>query len=352
MLKKISDILRTFEEERKKITSIKEASALRLKYVGRQNGQLNQILRKIKFLPVSERKEVGKLANAAARQILKSINATENNLKDLDSHKSLTDLTEPGIKPRRGHLHPLTLMQMELIDIFRSMGFSVLEGPELEHDFYNFTALNFKPEHPARDIQDTFFIKSKITNHDKRALPAEGPWVLRTHTSNMQMRVMQENQPPLRYIIPGRTFRNEATDARHEHTFYQLEGFVVDEKITIGHLEWTLHELFRQLYGPKVKIRLRPGFFPFTEPSYEPEMSCVFCDKSDMDCKICKGTGWVEMAGAGMIHPNVFKFSGYPHHKFTGFAFGFGLNRLAMLKYGISDIRLFMENDLRFLQQF
>jgi phenylalanyl-tRNA synthetase alpha chain len=242
---------------------------------------------------------------------------------------------------------------VELVDIFQSMGFMVYEGMEMDNEFYNFEGLNIPATHPARDIQDTFFIKTKMarpeTNPQQKDF-SKSRYVMRTHTSNMQVRVMEQFQPPLRCIIPGRVFRNEATDASHEHTFYQLEGFVVDETVNIGQLVWTLQEIFRQFYKKPVNIRLRPGYFPFTEPSFEPDMSCTFCDQKG--CKVCKYTGWVEMGGSGMIHPNVFKAAGYEAGKYTGFAFGMGINRLAMLKYDVDDGRRFMENDLKFLEQF
>ncbi|MFA5995292.1 MAG: phenylalanine--tRNA ligase subunit alpha [Patescibacteria group bacterium] len=320
------------------------------KYFSRKTGLLTQLLKGVKDLPVAQRKEFGEQANLLRHRLetqlatLKTACASGNITKQ-------ADLTLPGILPNIGHLHPLTQVAEELMDIFVAMGFMVYEGPELDNEFYNFEALNIPASHPARDIQDTFFIKTPIIRQqDKMKFAKDSKWVMRTHTSNMQVRMMQKFKPPLRCIIPGRVFRNEATDASHEHTFYQLEGFIVDENVSIGQLIWTLREIFRKFYKQEVKIRLRPGYFPFTEPSYEPDMSCTFCDQKG--CKVCKYTGWVEMGGSGMIHPNVLKAAGYPAGKYTGFAFGMGINRLAMLKYDIDDGRRFMENDLRFLKQF
>lgn len=324
----------------------------------KKTGILAQYLRGLKdIVDVTERKTQGEQVNQ-----LKSIlqNALANQVSGDQAKKiqpgrasAQHDLTLPGIRPRSGHLHPLTQVTEELIGIFATMGFMVYEGPEMDNEFYNFESLNIPANHPARDIQDTFFIKTPITRVESNPQHkdfSQSRYVMRTQTSNMQVRMMEQFQPPLRCIVPGRVFRNEATDASHEHTFYQLEGFVVDENISIGHLVGTLKQLFSEFYKKPVKIRLRPGYFPFTEPSYEPDMSCTFCDQKG--CKVCKYTGWVEMGGSGMIHPNVFKAAGYPAGKYTGFAFGMGVNRLAMLKYDIDDIRRFMENDLRFLQQF
>ncbi len=338
------------DEFRQRLSDAADDAALdqlAVDFFGRKNGKLTRVLRSLKEMSVEERREHGPVIQATHTQLQADLQAARDQLAA--QHESKPDITLPGINPTFGHLHPLTQTMNEMIDIFTSMGFMVYEGPELEHDFYNFEGLNIPPSHPARDIQDTFFIKTPITPSE-RAHGGAGQWVMRTHTSNMQVRIMEQHQPPLRCIIPGRAFRNEATDASHEHTLYQLEGFVVGEDISIGHLFWTLQELFAQLYKTEIKVRLRPGYFPFTEPSFEPDMSCVFCAQAG--CRVCKGTGWIEMGGSGMIHPNVFAAAGYPAGKYTGFAFGMGTMRLAMLKHGIPDVRMFLENDIRFLQQF
>ncbi|MCW1929987.1 MAG: phenylalanine--tRNA ligase subunit alpha [Candidatus Kerfeldbacteria bacterium] len=324
-----------------------DVDAVRVQYLGRKNGVLTEALKSLKDLGLEEKKVFGPLLNDLKNRIEEQLTRAEHAL-DVDQ-SAARDLTLPGIVPETGHLHPMTLVQHELMDIFRSMGFMIVEGPELDQEFYNFESLNIPKTHPARDIQDTFFIKTPITRKEKRDLPKTG-WVMRTHTSNMQVRIMEEYGAPLRCVVPARVFRNESTDASHEHTFYQFECFVVDEKINIGNLLWTIQEIFRQLYKKDVKVRLRPGYFPFTEPSFEPDMSCVFCD--GVGCRVCKYTGWVEMGGSGMIHPNVFKAAGFPEGKYTGFAFGMGMSRLAMLKYGLPDVRLFMDSDLRILKQF
>jgi phenylalanyl-tRNA synthetase alpha chain len=347
MKQKIEDIRRNFGKDLSSVDSGERIEATRVEYLGRKAGRLNDILRALRDLPEAERKEIGPLANAARREMEAQLAAKELAL-GLGS-SNITDVTLPGIVPQYGHLHPLTQVQQELMDIFISMGFMVYEGPELENDYYNFEALNFPPSHPARDIQDTFFIKTPITRKEKHVMDQKN-WLMRTQTSNMQIRIMEQFDPPLRCIIPGRVFRNEATDASHEHTFYQFEAIVVDKNINVGNLIWFLKELFRKLYKKDVNVRLRPGYFPFTEPSYETDLSCTFCDQKG--CRVCKHTGWIEMGGSGMIHPNVLKAAGYPEGKYTGFAWGMGPNRLAMLKYGIPDIRYFMENDVRFLHQF
>lgn len=329
--------------------SVAALEACAAKYLSRKSGQLTLLLKSLGSLPETERKTTGSEANILRQELEQALTKIKSSLTTAGTASAI-DLTLPGLAPVRGHLHPLTQVMEELIGIFSSMGFMVYEGPELDNEFYNFEGLNIPATHPARDIQDTFFIDTPISRSEPHTFPSDSKWVMRTHTSNMQVRMMERFQPPLRCIIPGRVFRNEATDASHEHTFYQLEGFVVDENISIGQLTWSLREIFRQLYKTDIKIRLRPGYFPFVEPGYEVDMSCIFCQQKG--CRVCKHTGWMEMGGSGMIHPNVFKAAGYPAGKYTGFAFGMGVNRLTMLKYGIDDGRRFMENDLKFLEQF
>ncbi len=261
--------------------------------------------------------------------------------KQFNGVNNFFDVTLPGEKIMSGHLHPLTLVQRDLEKIFKSMGFMILEGPELESDYYNFEALNIPKTHPARDMQDTFYIEDKGKELDM---------VMRTHTSNVQVRAMEKYGAPMRAVALGRIFRNEATDASHEHTFHQIEGIMIDENISLANLAAVLKEMFTGLYQQEVNIRMRPGYFPFVEPGLEVEMSCVFCQGKG--CSVCKKTGWVEMLGAGLVHPNVLKHGGIDPKKYQGFAFGTGIERLAMLKYGINDIRLFNSGDLRFLKQF
>ncbi|OGY85905.1 MAG: phenylalanine--tRNA ligase subunit alpha [Candidatus Kerfeldbacteria bacterium RIFOXYA2_FULL_38_24] len=351
MKEQLLKIQQEFQQDLLKINSEADFSNLRIKYLGRKSGKLNDVLRNLKNLPKEQKRELGPLANSAKQKIEQELQALQNKLdKKTTTQIFKEDLSLPGIKPTSGHLHPLSLAANELMDIFSAMGFMIYEGPELENDFYNFESLNIPPSHPARDMQDTFFIKDHIKRQEKRKFSENSAWVMRTHTSNMQVRIMEQFQPPLRCVVPGRVFRNEATDASHEHTFYQLEGFVVDKNITIGHAMWTLKEILRQVFKKDIRIRLRPGYFPFVEPGYELDCSCLICN--GQGCPTCKRSGWVELVPCGMIHPNVFKAAGYPKGTYTGFAFGLGLSRLTMMKYGISNIRLFTENDLRFLKQF
>ena len=249
------------------------------------------------------------------------------------------DITAPGKKPIIGNLHPLTLIKRKVVEIFQAMGFSVIEGPEIETEWYNFDALNIPKDHPARDMWDTFWLK-----------PESSKLLLRTHTSPVQIRFMEKNQPPLRIIVPGSVFRHEATDTRHEFQLYQIEGLMVDKEISVAHLKAILAEFFKKFFGKNTAFRLGPDFFPFTEPSFNISVTCVIC--GGKGCNLCKNTGWLEMAGAGMVHPNVLKNSGLDPKEWRGWAFGFGLERLAMMKYKIDDIRLFRSGDLRFLQQF
>lgn len=246
----------------------------------------------------------------------------------------------------RGHIHPLTQVIAEIVGIFEELGFKAADGPEVETEFYNFNALNVPPDHPARDMQDTFWLK-----------PFNARKLLRTQTSAVQIRYMENNKPPIRIIIPGKIFRNEATDATHEAQFYQIEGLCVDKNVTMAHLKGTVEYFLKKLYGDSVRIRMRPSYFPFVEPGIEVDMSCSECAKKGNKvcegiCSMCKGTGWVEIMGAGMVHPNVFKAVGLDPKKWKGFAFGLGLDRLVMLKYGIEDIRHLYSGDIRFVQQF
>lgn len=354
----IEQILLDFLDAAVSASTPEAIEALRQRFIGRKSGRLTMVLRSLKEASPAERRTLGQQANDARKKMEQTINQLQQ--RNVTAHQG-ADLTLPGIPPVLGHAHPMTQVMNELMDIFIAMGFMVVEGQELENDFYNFEALNIPKGHPARDIQDTFFVQPPIHRVPVRGAVVRGKqqrqlqdeqWLLRTHTSPMQVRMMEQHTPPLRCIVPGRVFRNEATDATHEHTFYQLEGLVVDKNVSVGQLIWTLREIFRQFYKQDVKVRLRPGYFPFTEPSYEPDLSCTFCQQQNPRCTVCKGTGWIEMGGSGMVHPSVFAAAGYPKGKYTGFAFGMGPNRLAMLKYGITDIRQFMANDVRFLEQF
>ncbi|MEW6407828.1 MAG: phenylalanine--tRNA ligase subunit alpha [Patescibacteria group bacterium] len=325
--------------------SAADLQSLKIKYFGRKEGQLTKILRSIANLPLEQKKKIGSLANQIKQELGAAFNRKMQELKSKKTGEFF-DVTLPGKRPEEGHLHPVSQVRIELEEIFKSMGFEICEGDELVSDYYNFESLNIPKDHPARDIQDTFFIKAM--NHGLRTKNQE--FVMRTHTSAMQVKIMESKKPPLKVVVPGRCFRNEATDASHEHTFYQMEGFVVDENISIANLIYTQKVLLSSIFKRDVKVRLRPGYFPFVEPGFELDCSCVIC--GGKGCSVCKHTGWVELIPCGMIHPKVFEFAGYSRGKYTGFAFGLGLTRLVMMKYGIDDIRLFMSGDLRFLEQF
>ncbi|MBP9751685.1 MAG: phenylalanine--tRNA ligase subunit alpha [Candidatus Moranbacteria bacterium] len=332
--------------------------SLETEYTGRKS-ELSEILKGLKDLTPEEKKEVGPLANEAR----KSLEAAATEAKARIEAKALAeddrlDVTLPGVAETVGHLHPITRLSHEIEDIFAGMGFSVADGPESETEFYNFDALNVPKNHPARDMQDTFWIKSGnreqgTGSKEQGAESGEaGRYLLRTHTSSVQVRYMETHTPPFRIIIPGRIFRNEATDASHEHTFHQFECLMVDVagEVTVAHFKHVAETFFRAFFGREVDVRLRPSFFPFTEPSFEFDISCILCDAKG--CPVCKQTGWLEIGGAGMVHQNVLVAAGYEEGKYQGFAWGFGLTRLAMMKYKIPDIRLFMGGDVRFIRQF
>lgn len=318
------------------------------KFLGRKNGALTNLLKGLKDLEDTTRKTVGTTANEVKTLIEAEFAKKEQELtaaawvKDLE--KEAVDTTQPALPVmERGHLHPITLVQNDLEDLFTSMGFMVLDGPELESDYYNFEALNVSKNHPARDTQDTFYIK----NHGP---DTDNSWVMRTQTSPVQIRAMQKYGAPLRAIVPGKCFRNESTDARHEHTFYQLEGIVIDKDINFSHLKGIFHIVVDHLFGKGTKLRLMPKFFPFVEPGVRGEVPCFICNTKG--CRVCKNTGWSETMPGGMIHPNVLKAGGIDPKVYQGFAFGLGMSRLATLKYGVGDARLFESGDLRFLKQF
>ncbi len=330
-------------EEISQISDLLSLENLKRKYLGRK-GLLREILQKITQLPEKERPKIGKLINQIKTDLEKIIEEKKTSIYSLESKvEKIFDFTLPPQKIFFGHLHPITQVKNEVTEIFQSMGFEVLEGPEVETDWYNFEALNMPIEHPARDVWDTFYInqKSKIKN---------SKLLLRTHTSNMQVRVMEKRKPPLRICVIGKCFRHEATDQTHEHTLYQIEGFAVDEKISLANLIYTIKNFLNALYKKEIKIRIRPGYFPFVEPGIEIDMRCENCQ--GRGCSVCKNSGWIEILGAGMIHPKVFESAGYPKGKYTGFAFGVGLDRLVMMLYKIDDIRWLHSGDLRFIHQF
>jgi phenylalanyl-tRNA synthetase alpha chain len=310
--------------------------ALRVQYLGRKGG-LTQILRGLKDLPAEVRRAVGQEANRAKTALEAALDQALIILKEAARRAAApaVDVTLPGRRPPLGRLHPLNQVMAEVCDIFLHLGFEAVEGPEVELDWYNFEALNLPPDHPARDMQDTYYFDDKV--------------LLRTHTSPMQIRTMERRRPPVRIIAPGKVYRRDS-DITHSPMFHQVEGLLVDKGVTFADLKGVLTAFVHQLFGPEVGVRFRPSYFPFTEPSAEVDIECVICGGAG--CRVCKLTGWLEILGSGMVHPAVFEAVGYDPEEVTGFAFGLGIERVAMLKYGIDDIRLFFDNDLRFLRQF
>lgn len=305
-----------------------------------KKGELTQILRGMGALPKEQRPAMGSLVNAAREKIETLIEGKEKELKDKEMEVSFkaeaVDITLPGKNPVYGVVHPLTKVYNQIIDIFLGMGFKIEDGPEVEYDKFNFEMLNMPKDHPARAMHDTFYVDENI--------------VLRTHTSPVQARTMLKEQPPIRILSPGRVYRADSVDATHSPIFNQIEGLVVDKGITMGDLKGVLDVFAKEMYGNVTKTRLRPSYFPFTEPSVEVDISCSVCQGEG--CRVCKGTGWIEILGAGMVHPNVLRFGGIDPTVYSGFAFGLGLDRVTNMKYGITDIRLLYENDIRFLHQF
>ena len=314
---------------------LQELDNLRILYLGRK-GELAQLFKELGKVPEGERPAAGKLLNEAKVELENSISvAVERAKQRLLEGREQFDVTIPGRRPLRGRLHPVTQISLEVSKIFNSLGFRTVEGPEVELDYYNFEALNIPKDHPARDMQDTFYISDEV--------------VLRTHTSPLQIRVMEKSRPPIRIIAPGRTYRCDS-DATHTPMFHQVEGLMVGDDISFGDLKGILTIFVHQMFGADVALRFRPSFFPFTEPSAEVDIECVMCRGEG--CRVCSQTGWLEILGSGMVDPEVFKMVGYDPDQVSGFAFGMGIERIAMLKFGIDDLRLFFENDLRFLRQF
>ncbi len=321
------------------VNDLKLADELRVKYLGKK-GELTGVLRGMGALSPEERPIIGALANSVREQIEQAlqskVDALSSKMQDEKLAAEEIDVTIQGTKPSVGSLHPLSIVLDRIKNIFVGMGFSIAEGPEVELDYYNFEALNIPKNHPARDSQDTFYINENV--------------VLRSQTSPVQVRVMENTKPPIRIIAPGRVYRSDAVDATHSPLFHQIEGLVVDKGITMGDLKGTLEVFVRALYGEEAKVRFRPHHFPFTEPSAEVDVSCFVCNGEG--CSVCKGEGWIEILGAGMVHPKVLSNCGIDPEVYSGFAFGLGLERIAMRRYDIDDLRLFFDNDMRFLKQF
>jgi len=337
------------------VKNLEEEELLRVSLLGRK-GALTSILRSLKELPEAERKKVGEGANRLRQEIGAALDEKKRQVEEMAREgvlkKEWLDVTRPGVKQERGHLHPITKVLREAISIFSAMGFEVAEGPEVETEYYNFDALNIPANHPARDMWDTFWLRSnqKEIPNPKSQIPNSSGLLLRTHTSPVQIRYMEKHNPPIRIIAPGLTYRYEATDASHDFQFWQLEGLMVDKNVSIASFKAIIQEFFSKLFKSKIKIRLRPSYFPFVEPGFEVDLSCPYC--KEKGCSICKKTGWLEIVGAGMVHPDVFKAAGYNPRNVQGFAFGFGFDRIVMMKYKIPDIRFLRSGDLRFLKQF
>lgn len=346
MQEQLKKIQQTAVEEIKKAQTLDQLKEIDVKYLGRK-GELTNILKGLKDLSDEEKRTVGPQTNNVKIEIESKIKEKQSELEAAEIAKKLSgeffDITAPGTEHELGHIHPLSQVQLEAEHIFSDMGFAIMDGPEVESEYYNFEGLNIPADHPARDMQDTFFLRDKSE-------PKHGRLVLRTHTSPVQVRTMEKYGAPLRVIVPGRVFRYEATDASHDTTFYQVEGLVIDKDISLAHLKGVMAEFLTRLFGKEVTVRFRPGYFPFVEPGLELDFSCLIC--GGKGCSVCKQTGWVEFMGAGMVHPNVLKAGGIDPAEYQGWAFGFGLTRLVMMRYGIDDIRLLQSGDLRFTQQF
>jgi phenylalanyl-tRNA synthetase alpha chain len=338
MIETLEDVKKQAEAELNSVSDEVSLQNLKAKFVGRK-GVITEILKGMKDIPDSDRPRMGKLINETKTFVEDLIERRLDTIREEKKRRSLDeeriDVTLPGRGFPAGSRHPITQVMEEIVTIFERMGFEVAEGPEVESDYYNFEALNIPKNHPARDMQDTFYVSDEI--------------VLRTHTSPVQIRVMEKRKPPVKVIAPGKVYRCDS-DISHTPMFHQIEGLLVDEGVTFGDLKGVLTEFVRLVFGEGVGVRFRPSFFPFTEPSAEVDIACLIC--RGKGCRVCKNSGWLEILGCGMVDPEVFKSVGYDPDKYSGFAFGMGIERITMLKFGINDIRLFFENDLRFLKQF
>jgi len=336
----LRSIEQQFDRERESAADLRSLEEVKNRFLSRKSGLLTLQLQNVRNVPAAERAEFGRIANEIKGRIETALEALQQKFSDADATAALErerlDVTLPGNRRRIGHIHPLTLARQEIEDIFISMGYTVEDGPEVEKTYYNFEALNIPASHPARDPKDTFYVYDDV--------------VLRTHTSPVQVRTMEKMQPPVRIICPGRVYRRDAADATHTPMFHQFECLLVDEGITFSDLKGTLERFHKLYFGEKTETRLRPSFFPFTEPSAEVDVSCVFCGRKG--CRVCKHSGWIEVMGSGLVNPRLFEFVKYDASRYTGFAFGGGIERYHALKYGINDIQLYYQNDMRFLEQF
>jgi phenylalanyl-tRNA synthetase alpha chain len=337
---KLRSIEEQFDRECAAVADVRALEDIRNRYLSRKSGLLTTQLQNLRNIPSGERAAFGQTANEIKVKIESALEALQTQLSALEKNAALErdrlDVTLPGNRRRTGHPHPLTAVRREIEDIFVAMGYSVEDGPEVEKTYYTFEALNIPAGHPARDPKDTFYISEDV--------------VLRPHTSPVQVRTMEKMKPPVRIICPGRVYRRDAADATHTPMFHQIEGLLVDEGITFSDLKGTLERFHKLFFGEKTETRFRPSFFPFTEPSAEVDLSCIFCDRSG--CRVCKQTGWIEVMGSGMVNPRLYGFVNYDAEKYSGFAFGLGIERYHMLKHRIADIQLYYQNDFRFLEQF
>lgn len=332
LLKEVSDFAANSKET---------LESFRLKYISKK-GAIAELFDELKQLPPEAKKQSGKILNDLKKAAEAKFTELSERLETSGETETTIDLTLPPVPNKVGNLHPLSLTKYRIIEIFERLGFNVADGPEIEDDWHNFSALNFPPNHPAREMQDTFFIE--------KSNKEGGDVLLRTHTSNVQIRLLENQKPPVRAIMPGRVYRNEAISARAHCFFHQVEGLYVDRNVSFADLKQTLFHFAKEMYGKDIKLRLRPSFFPFTEPSAEIDVTCLICKGAG--CVVCKRSGWVEIAGAGMVHPNVLRNCGIDPEEFTGFAFGMGIERVTQLRYQVNDLRLYSENDIRFLRQF
>ena len=336
----LRSIEQQFDRDRESVADLRSLEELKNRFLSRKSGLLTLQLQSVRNVPSAERAEFGRVANEIKGRVESALEALQQKLADADAgaavERERLDVTLPGNRRRIGHVHPLTLARQEIEDIFTSMGYTVEDGPEVEKTYYNFEALNIPAGHPARDAKDTFYIDDDV--------------VLRTHTSPVQVRTMEKMQPPVRIICPGRVYRRDAADATHTPMFHQFECLLVDEGITFSDLKGTLERFHKLYFGEKTETRLRPSFFPFTEPSAEVDVSCVFCSRKG--CRVCKYSGWIEVMGSGVVNPKLYSFVNYDSSRYTGFAFGGGIERYHALKYNVNDIQLYYQNDMRFLEQF
>ena len=335
MLEEIKKLIK--EAEQFSAKNIEEIEKFRIKFLGKK-GEITKLFSEFRNVPVEQKKDFGQTINSLKNIVIEKISSLKDSLEDTQQQQNSLDLSIPGDTTEVGTHHPISIVRNEIVDIFSRIGFVVSEGPEIEDDWHVFSGLNFPKEHPARDMQDTFFIEK------------DPDILLRTHTSSVQVHVMETEKPPIRTLLPGRVFRNEAISARAHCIFHQVEGLYIDENVSFADLKQTLLYFAREMFGKETKIRLRPSYFPFTEPSAEMDVTCKIC--GGKGCNVCKYTGWLEILGCGMVDPNVLESNNIDSKKYTGFAFGMGVERLAMLKYQINDLRLYFENDLRFLRQF